>query len=393
LALDGNFVNAQFRAHQIPYLHIFGLNRPHGRLVAKAVARTFDVQHKDIRHVLEKAKTIPKERGERPALEVDTEQHLIDWITKNAQNHTAINRTELRYDCDETFGAAVTPGWINSFLFQHKFELSETISRPQESPQLEISRSFLGTMIACPSEHLPGSWAEFVFNLDEVGISERKDWAPRKVIVPVSRTDQAIHHGVHRNFKHMSVICCASTARESLMPFVVSSQVNDKVIEMLKIEGFRMGVDMVLEHRQKAYVTATLFQQYETSVLIPFIERLRTNLEFTGKSVIVFLDNCFMHMRPEVLATLRHHNVKVITFPPDTTQIFQTPDLCLFGVFKRKMKYKFPLATDSLTVNFIRKAFHALKQTFVPWNVRSAFKLLELEFNINIRKRFFLPVA
>jgi hypothetical protein len=42
--------------------------------------------------------------------------------------------------------------------------------------------------------------------------------------------------------------------------FVVSSQVNDKVIETLKIEGFWMGVGMVLEHKQKTYVTATLFQ-------------------------------------------------------------------------------------------------------------------------------------
>jgi hypothetical protein len=72
-------------------------------------------------------------------------------------------------------------------------------------------------------------------------------------------TDQTIHHGVHRNYKRMSVICCVSAAGESLTPFVVSSQVNDKVIETLKIEGLRMGVDMVLEHRQKAYTTATLF--------------------------------------------------------------------------------------------------------------------------------------
>jgi predicted translin family RNA/ssDNA-binding protein len=70
------------------------------------------------------------------------------------------------------------------------------------------------------------------------------------------------------------VICCVSAAGESLPPFVVSSQVNDKVIETLKIEGFRMGVDMVLEDKQKEYVTATLFHQYVTSVLIPFIERL-----------------------------------------------------------------------------------------------------------------------
>jgi hypothetical protein len=106
-------------------------------------------------------------------------------------------------------------------------------------------------MISCLTEDRPRSCAELVFNLDEVGISEWKDRAPRKVIVPVSMTDQTIHHGIHRNLKHMSVICCVSAAGESLTPFVVSSQVNDKVIETLKIEGFQMGVDMVLEQRQK----------------------------------------------------------------------------------------------------------------------------------------------
>jgi hypothetical protein len=60
----------------------------------------------------------------------------------------------------------------------------------------------------------------------------------------------------------MSVICCVSAAGESLTPFLASSQVNDKVTETLKIERWRMGVDMVLEHRQKAYVTATFLTVY-----------------------------------------------------------------------------------------------------------------------------------
>jgi hypothetical protein len=208
-------------------------------------------------------------------------------------------------------------------------------------------------MITCLSEHLPGSCAELIFNLDEAGISEWERRAPRKVIVPAAVTDQIIHHGVHRNLKNMSVICCVSAAGESLTPFVVSSQVHGKVIEMLKVEGFRMGVDIVLEHRQKAYVTATFFQQYLASVLIPFIERLRTNPEFTGKSAILFMKNCSIHTRPEIIATLRDHNMKVTTFPPHITQIFQTLDFCLFGVFKRKIQYKSPFANDILTVNFI----------------------------------------
>jgi hypothetical protein len=85
-------------------------------LAVNAIDRAFDVQPKDVCHALEKGATIPKGRGEHPALEVDTEQHLIDWITKNAQNHTAINRTELFHYCGETFGATLTPGWGGSIL-------------------------------------------------------------------------------------------------------------------------------------------------------------------------------------------------------------------------------------------------------------------------------------
>jgi hypothetical protein len=78
-------------------------------MAAKTTARAFDVQPKDVRHALEKGETIPKGRGEHFAPEVDTEQHLTHWITKNAQNHTGVNRTALIHYCGETFGAAVTP--------------------------------------------------------------------------------------------------------------------------------------------------------------------------------------------------------------------------------------------------------------------------------------------
>jgi hypothetical protein len=103
----------------------------------------------------------------------------------------------------------------------------------------------------------------------------------------------------------------------------------------------------------KGICTATPFQQYVTSVLIPSIERLGTNPEFTDEPATLLMDNCSIHTRPEILATVRDHTVKVITFPPHTIQIFQTLDLCLFVVFKRKMQYKLPFANDNLTVNFI----------------------------------------
>jgi hypothetical protein len=114
--LDRNFVNARFRVHQIYYVHTFGLNRLHRRLAVKAIARAFDVQPKDFRHALDKGGTIPKGRGEHPALEVDTEQHLVDWITKTAQKHTAVNQTEPFHCCSETFGTVITPGSVRFFF-------------------------------------------------------------------------------------------------------------------------------------------------------------------------------------------------------------------------------------------------------------------------------------
>jgi hypothetical protein len=143
-----------------------------------------------------------------------------------------------------------------------------------------------------------------------------------------------------------------------------------------------MRGDLILERRQKPCMTAALFQQYVTTALIPFIHRVRTNDQLAGKPAILFMDNCSIHTRREVLQMLREHDVKVMTLPPHTTQVFQALDLSLFGILKRKLRYKLLLGNDDRVVKFFPKAFHSLKQTFVPDNVRNAFKMLGFEFNI-----------
>jgi hypothetical protein len=129
-------------------------------------------------------------------------------------------------------------------------------------------------------------------------------------------------------------------------------------------------------------MTAALFQQYVATVLIPVINRVGTNDQLAGKPAISVMDNYSIHARPGVLKMLREHDVKVIPFPHHTTQVFQALDLSLFGVLKRQLQYKLPRGNDDRVVAFIQKAFHSLKQTFVPNNVRNAFKMLGFEFNI-----------
>jgi hypothetical protein len=218
LALDDNFVNAHFRAHEIFYLQSFASNKLRKELSIKTIARAFEIQPKDVQSALAKGDEIPKVPAEHPALEGDTEKRLLEWITKNAQNQAPLNRTEVLYYCRETLSTAVTEGWVDSSLIRHQTELFETTSRPQENPRLEIPRSFLDTMEECLRQHVQDCCADLVFNLDKVGISEWEDRVARKVIVPVSMSGQTIHHGVYRNLKHISVVCCVSTSGESMHP-------------------------------------------------------------------------------------------------------------------------------------------------------------------------------
>jgi hypothetical protein len=181
-------------------------------------------------------------------------------------------------------------------------------------------------------QYVPDCCIDLVFNVDEVGISECETHIARKVMVPISTSDQTLHHGEHCNLKRISMECCLSASGESLILFLVSSQVNDSGIEGLKAKAFRMRVDRVVEYRQKPYMSAALFRQSVTAVLIPFINALRANDQFAGKPAIMLMDNSSLHRRPDILTIFREHEVKFFAFPPHMIEIFQTLELSLFGM-------------------------------------------------------------
>jgi hypothetical protein len=52
------------------------------------------------------------------------------------------------------------------------------------------------------------------------------------------------------------------------------------------------------------------------------------------------MENCSPHLAPVVLDLLSNVPVRIVTFVPHTTQIFQVLDLNLFGVLKRRVQYQ-----------------------------------------------------
>jgi hypothetical protein len=74
------------------------------------------------------------------------------------------------------------------------------------------------------------------------------------------------------------------------------------------------------------------------------------------------------HITDDSVGLLTEARVRVITFAPHTTQIFQVLDVTLFGVLKRRLGYELPFEDEKETVNFIMKVYHDFKQTIVDSN-------------------------
>jgi hypothetical protein len=172
-----------------------------------------------------------------------------------------------------------------------------------------------------------------------------------------------------------------SAAGESLTPYILTSQDSPKVRERLKKHGVRFGTDFILKHRAKPYVNAEIFAESIRMVSIPNLNE-RGNLEqFADEDAVLLMANCPSHVGDVILNLLREERVRVITWPPHTTQIFQELDTSLFGVFKRKGQYKLPF-DDQPTATFLLNVYRTFKQTMVKANMGGAFQQAGFVFEV-----------
>jgi hypothetical protein len=148
---------------------------------------------------------------------------------------------------------------------------------------------------------------------------------------------QTIYHAIQEHLKHIAVVGCISAARKHRMRFFASSQVNDTVERRRKIAAFRRGLEVILKQRRMLHMSSQFFSESTSTVVLPYIDKLRPNEEFAGKEAVLLMDNCCIHLRPEPLQMPAGHQVKAITVPPHMNDIFESLDLSLFGNFKKKM--------------------------------------------------------
>jgi hypothetical protein len=163
LALDAQFMNAHFRAHQIVRLIELASTELPITLSARAVAHAFEVGHSAVKCAQLRGYDNPPARRRHHELAADAEQQFMDWITSKKANNVAVNRIEVLHECNERFGKSITRGWVDSFLTGHAEQLFETKSVTHENSRLIVPRVFLQAVLDGFRGHVHQVCAELVF--------------------------------------------------------------------------------------------------------------------------------------------------------------------------------------------------------------------------------------
>jgi hypothetical protein len=127
---------------------------------------------------------------------------------------------------------------------------------------------------------------------------------------------------------------------------MITSQDSVCLREALKKRGVRFGTDLILKAREKGYVNTEIFLEYIRMVFMPKLNELLSLEQFADDDAVLLLDNCPSQVGDQVSTILRDARVRIITWPPHTTHVFQELDPCLFGVLKGRGQYILPFDND-----------------------------------------------
>jgi hypothetical protein len=94
------------------------------------------------------------------------------------------------------------------------------------------------------------------------------------------------------------------------------------------------------------------------------------------------MDNCSPHVSDEIVAVLTNARLRVITFAPHTTHIFQMLDVMLCDALKKRASGLEMWNEESGIVAFITKLYHDLKQIMVEVNIWGGFAALGCSYDI-----------
>jgi hypothetical protein len=85
------------------------------------------------------------------------------------------------------------------------------------------------------------------------------------------------------------------------------------------------------------------------------------------------MNNCSAHVTPAIFRLLGENHIKIVTFAPHSTNVFQALDLSFFGVFKTKKKFQMDQDDNKTFAATIHELVRQFDSVATPKNIRGSF--------------------
>jgi hypothetical protein len=332
-------------------------------------------------------KDIEHDTDRSPILQPDEEADVMAYITDSFQRGSPVSPKQIRAYVADAFGNQVSSSWTWQLAKLHEKALQRATAYLQENIRMEISKEITRTHARNLERYVKDVSTELIFNLDEGGCQEWSDRKTRDAIIPLQKRPCGIEYAASRKEKCVSCITTVLMGGDALILLLV---IHRKTIDAAVWEkGWRDGQDFMIRSNNMSYVARPIFTKYVTGVNLPYFAATGESLHLQDFTGVLLCDNCSPHIDESIKQLLADNNIRLVTFTPQTSHLFQPLDFVTFSAFKcekRKIHVGQPVGSQ---VWEITKLMRALKCATDSTNNRAAFRRAGLTVNL----RIFHPVA
>jgi hypothetical protein len=215
--------------------------------------------------------------------------------------------------------------------------------------------------------HACGHSCDLVFNLDEKAVSEWEEGTSKYVFIPTDTKDRSIPQKGCLTISHLTALTCAAASGGALCPVIVTLPA---VPHNIYHGQHRPGNDLIFERNSKPYVDGLLFESFLGHRLIPDMILMKTIPCYSKAEVVLMMGNHSSHVSGEIFGLIGENHVKIVSFAPHTTNVFQALNVPFFSVSKTKEEFWMRQDDDktlAATIHTLVRQFHSVT---TPENIR-----------------------